>query len=57
MSNVLYRAASPRSGEGVPHHRGALPPSIEMRTHYSRMAEHYNSRAEGEELGTLACGH
>jgi hypothetical protein len=32
-------------------------PSTEMRNHYSRMAEHYSSLAEAEELGTLAYGH
>ena len=31
-------------------------PSTEMRTHYSRMSEHYSSWAEAEELGTLAYG-
>ena len=31
--------------------------STEMRNHYLRMAEHYSTMAEAEELGTLAYGH
>jgi hypothetical protein len=32
-------------------------PSTEMGNHYRRMAEHYSSLAEAEELGGLAYGH
>jgi dihydrodipicolinate synthase/N-acetylneuraminate lyase len=31
-------------------------PSIEVRAHYSRMAQHYDSLAQAEELGMLAYG-
>jgi hypothetical protein len=35
----------------------ALCVSAEMRNHYSRMAEHYSTLAEAEELGKLVYGH
>jgi hypothetical protein len=35
----------------------ALCGTTEMRNHYSRMADHYSTLAEVEELGTLAYGN
>jgi hypothetical protein len=57
MSNSLYRAARCRDLADECHAIAALcDPSTEMRTHYSRMAEHYGSLAEAEELSMLVHG-
>jgi hypothetical protein len=49
MSNSLYRAARCRDLADECHAIAALcDPSTEMRTHYSRMAEHYGWLAEAE---------
>jgi hypothetical protein len=55
MSDALNRAETlPRLGGGVSQRRGALCGSTEMGNHYRRMAEHYITLAEAEDLGTLA---
>jgi hypothetical protein len=35
----------------------AMCGSTEMGNHYRRMAEHYTTLAEAEDLGTVAYGH
>ena len=58
MSNPLYRAQRYRDLADECRAIAALcAPSTEIRAHYSRMAQHYGSLAEAEELGTLAYGH
>jgi hypothetical protein len=58
MSNPLYRAERCRDLANEYRAIAALcTPSTEIRAHYSRMAQHYSSLAEAEELGMLAFGH
>jgi hypothetical protein len=54
MSNPLYRAERCRDSAEEGRAIAALcTPSTEMRTRYSRMAEHSSSLAEAEEPGAL----
>jgi hypothetical protein len=56
-NNSLYRAERCRDLARECRAIAALcEPSTEMRTHYLRMSEHYNSLADAEELDTLAFG-
>ena len=57
MSNELYRAERCRDLAEEYRRIAAMCASIEMRDHYSRMAEHYSTLAEAEELGKLVYGH
>jgi hypothetical protein len=57
MSNPLYRAELCRDLANECRAIAALrTPSSEIRADYSRMAQHYSSLAEAEELGMLAYG-
>jgi hypothetical protein len=57
MSIPSYRAEHCRALANDSLAMAALcAPSSEIRTHYSRMAQHYSSLAEAEELGMLAYG-
>jgi hypothetical protein len=58
MSNPLYRAERYRDFAKEYRAIAALCAlSTELRTHYSRMSEHYSALAEAEELGSPAYGH
>ena len=51
--NELYRAERCRDLAEEYHRIAALCASTEMRTHYSRLSEHYRKLAEAEELDAL----
>jgi hypothetical protein len=57
MLNILSRVERCRDLAEECHHVAAMYPSTEMANHYRRMAEHYSSLADAEELGRLAYGH
>jgi hypothetical protein len=57
MSNTLSRAERCRAFAEECRRIAALFPSTEVANHYRRMAEHYGSLADAEELGGLAYGH
>ena len=54
--NILSRAERCRDLAEECRRVAALYPSTEMSNHYRRMAEHYSSLADAEELGRLAYG-
>jgi len=51
--NELYRAERCRDLAEEYRRIAAMCASTEMRTHYSRISEHYSKLAEAEELGAL----
>jgi hypothetical protein len=57
MSNTLSRIERCRTLAEECRRVAAKYPSTEMGNHYRRMAEHYSSLADAEELGGLAYGH
>ncbi len=58
MSDALNRAERCRDlAEECRRNVAAMCGSTEMGNHYRRMAEHYTTLAEAEDLGTLAYGH
>jgi hypothetical protein len=55
VESIVSSRTLSRSGGRVSRHRCALH-SFNRNAHYLRMAQHYSSLAEAEELGMLASG-
>jgi hypothetical protein len=56
MLNILSRAERCRDLAEECRRVAAMYPSTELASHYRRMAEHYSSLADAEELSRLAYG-
>ncbi len=56
MSNELYRAERCRDLAEEYRRIAAMCTSTEMRSHYSRMSEHYRTLAKTEEFGVETSG-
>jgi hypothetical protein len=56
MSNELYRAERCRDLAEEYRRIAAMCTSTEMRSHYSRMSEHYRTLAKTDEFGVETAG-